>query len=49
VTLQIHRGQIMRKMEATSFAELVRMSGKLGIVGYTRPHEKPGTSDQTPQ
>ena len=31
VTLQVHRGQIMRKMEARSFAYLVRMAGKLGI------------------
>jgi FixJ family two-component response regulator len=31
VTVQVHRGQIMKKMEATSFAELVRMAGKLGI------------------
>jgi FixJ family two-component response regulator len=31
VTLQIHRTQVMRKMAARSFAELVRMSGKLGI------------------
>ena len=31
VTLQVHRGQIMRKMEAGSFAELVRMAEKLGI------------------
>jgi FixJ family two-component response regulator len=31
VTLQVHRGQIMRKMEADSFADLVRMAGKLGI------------------
>lgn len=29
VTLQVHRGQIMRKMEARSFADLVRMAGKL--------------------
>jgi FixJ family two-component response regulator len=29
VTLQIHRGKIMRKMEAGSLAELVRMAGKL--------------------
>ncbi len=33
VTLQVHRGQIMRKMEANSFADLVRMAGKLGIPG----------------
>jgi FixJ family two-component response regulator len=31
VTFQIHRGQVMRKMEAGSFAELVRMAGKLEI------------------
>ena len=31
VTVQVHRGQIMRKMEAGSFAELVRMAEKLGI------------------
>ncbi len=31
VTLQIHRGKIMHKMEAGSFAELVRMAGTLGI------------------
>jgi len=31
VTLQVHRGQIMRKMEADSFADLVRMAAKLGF------------------
>lgn len=31
VTLQIHRGQIMRKMRAGSFAELVRMAVALRI------------------
>lgn len=31
VTLQVHRGQIMRKMKADSFADLVRMAGRLGI------------------
>jgi FixJ family two-component response regulator len=31
VTLQVHRGQIMRKMEAKSLAELVRMASRLGI------------------
>ncbi|QOY92120.1 response regulator transcription factor [Paludibaculum fermentans] len=33
VTLQVHRGQIMRKMQAESFADLVRMAGVLGIPG----------------
>jgi FixJ family two-component response regulator len=31
VTLQIHRSQIMRKMAASSFAELVRMGDQLDI------------------
>jgi FixJ family two-component response regulator len=31
VTLQIHRGKVMHKMEAGSLAELVRMAGTLGI------------------
>jgi FixJ family two-component response regulator len=31
VTVQVHRGQIMKKMEAESFADLVRMAGKLGF------------------
>jgi len=32
ITLQVHRGQVMRKMEAQSLPELVRMAGKLGIL-----------------
>ena len=31
VTLQIHRGNVMRKMVAGSLSDLVRMSTKLGI------------------
>lgn len=31
VTLQIHRSQVMRKMQADSFADLVRMAVKLDI------------------
>jgi DNA-binding CsgD family transcriptional regulator len=37
VTLQVHRGRIMRKMAAHSFAELVRMGSVLGIRGDLRP------------
>jgi FixJ family two-component response regulator len=32
ITLQVHRGQIMRKMGAQSVPELVRMAGRLGIL-----------------
>jgi FixJ family two-component response regulator len=31
ITIQVHRGQIMRKMAAASLADLVKMAGKLGI------------------
>ena len=31
VTLQIHRSRIMQKMEAGSFADLVRMAGQMQI------------------
>lgn len=35
VTMQIHRGHVMRKMEAHSLADLVRMAVKLGIATHT--------------
>ena len=31
VTVKVHRGQVMRKMQAKSVAELVRMADKLGV------------------
>ncbi|HEY6851116.1 MAG TPA: LuxR C-terminal-related transcriptional regulator [Terracidiphilus sp.] len=37
VTIGVHRGQIMRKMEAKSPAELVRMADKLGAARISRP------------
>jgi FixJ family two-component response regulator len=37
ITIGVHRGQIMRKMEAKSLAELVRMTDKLGVPRITKP------------
>jgi FixJ family two-component response regulator len=37
ITIGVHRGQIMRKMNAKSLAELVRMADKLGITRITGP------------
>lgn len=31
ITIRVHRGQIMRKMQAQSLADLIRMADKLGI------------------
>lgn len=31
ITIKIHRGQVMRKMQATSVAELVQMAARLGL------------------
>ena len=36
-TIEIHRARVMEKMEADSLADLVRMAGRLGVAGPTRP------------
>jgi FixJ family two-component response regulator len=41
VTLQVHRGQIMKKMEAKSFADLVKMARELGISSPVRHYRNP--------
>jgi FixJ family two-component response regulator len=33
ITVKAHRGQVMQKMHASSFADLIKMSGKLGLSG----------------
>jgi FixJ family two-component response regulator len=43
VTLQIHRSQVMRKLEAESLADLVRMSVKLRVPYWREP---PRTDEQ---
>jgi FixJ family two-component response regulator len=38
ITVKVHRGNLMRKMQATSFAELLRMSAALKIP-YSKPRK----------
>lgn len=40
ITIRIHRGQIMRKMQAESLADLVRMAAKLEIALPQTPYTK---------
>jgi FixJ family two-component response regulator len=40
VTVKVHRGQVMRKMQAKSVAELVRMADRLGLPRADQPYTK---------
>jgi FixJ family two-component response regulator len=41
ITIGVHRGQIMRKMEAGSLAELVRMADRLGVARQDLSKSRP--------
>jgi len=41
-TIKVHRGQVMRKMQAKSFADLVRTAQKVGIQGIRCEPEEVG-------
>jgi FixJ family two-component response regulator len=44
ITVKIHRGNMMRKMQAKSFADLVRMADQLGIRGAPALTDRTGGS-----
>jgi FixJ family two-component response regulator len=37
ITVKAHRGQVMRKMKAASFADLVNMGTRLGLAAAPKP------------
>ena len=47
ITIKVHRGSIMRKMQAESLADLVRMAGRLGLPVGQRSSNHTSPSAQT--
>jgi FixJ family two-component response regulator len=41
ITVKAHRGQVMRKMKAVSFADLVNMGIRLGLASVQKPSRDP--------
>ena len=46
ITIKVHRGSIMRKMQAESLADLVRMAGRLGLPAVQPSSSRTSSSAQ---
>ena len=48
ITVKVHRGRAMRKLGASSFAELVRLGASLGVAGPADRLNVPGVGEEGP-